>query len=701
MVSAGQIQFQAAPGGSVLAYTVANGYPDATEGFEVLDLARRGSAGWSSEQLTPPTLTPPTSAGGSGQSGAVKALSSDLGCAVVGSVARLAPGASASLVEAGGANLYRQDTLTGSYGAITSLSPINAEEGAGGATGVVQNEYELVGVSPDCERIVFRTPYAYPGIPIVAGAARQIYEWDHGSIRNVAIIPGPGGTGEPVPAESLPGAMDEAPTNGVPLAKKRPTDYWHAVSTSGARSVFTAISRFGADSGTRAIFLRDADDPAVLAGTAPATDISQSETAVPNDGNSRFWTASTDGRRVFFTARYGLAGNGSSAGATTCANTPGGGVAQDSGAGCDLYEYDADAPAGERLTDLSPDTADTGGAGVAGVLDASDDGSRVYFAARGRLGAGGRSEAENLESGTYNVYLADAGSIDFVGLLGEAEVVAPRGRALIDTTGGSWNSDGTPDGGALVFESSLGGASGASPSVYLFSVVDGATLCVSCRRDGLAPFTERALVPLILSNLHGDTTRPTSLTGNGRTYFYSFDPLAIGAVEGERNLYQWEHGQVSLIATEPESVPRGFGTPTQNFFGDVSADGSDVYFSTPLAFVGGDLDERWDVYDARVGGGFAEPAAPALPCDASTEGACNSGAADVPPATVPATSSFVGPPNPAVKQHKPRKKGKHHRRKHGKKGKRGKQQKQRSHGKQKHERVLKAGRANGKRRAAK
>ena len=109
---------------------------------------------------------------------------------------------------------------------------------------------------------------------------------------------------------------------------------------------------------------------------------------------------------------------------------PFGGLSRSSGEGCDLYEYDEDAPAGERLVDLSPDQTDPAGAGVAGVLDASEDGSYVYFAARGRLGGAGRTEADNLTAGSFNLYLAHAGATRFVGLLGESETVAagPRQR---------------------------------------------------------------------------------------------------------------------------------------------------------------------------------------------------------------------------------------------------------------------------------
>jgi hypothetical protein len=664
-----QIEFQAAPGGSALAYTTVFGYPEATVGDAAVYLGRRGSNGWNSEQLSPPTLASP---GAGAINGRFNVLSPDLGCGVVESYAPLAPGAPASIVEAGGTNLFRRDGAGGSYSVITSLPPSNPPvswqaAAQAGAT------YEVIGMSPDCGRIVFRGPYRYPGIPSVDDSSSQLYEWDRGTLRNVAVIPGPGGLDEPVPTEAIPGAMDENPESGK-LGGKSLTDYWHAISANGTRSIFTAVSRFGGDLGRRALFLRDVIAPGVQVGNVPATDVSQSETATANDGNSRYWTSSSDGNRIFFTARYGLAANGSSSGATGCVNAPYGGLDQSSGEGCDLYEYDVDAPVGEHLTDLSADTVDPAGAGVAGVLDTSEDGSHVYFVARGRLGGAGRTEADNLGAGTFNVYLASAGTTRFVGLLGEGETViaSNAARALVNVaiSGGEWTSRSSPDGETLAFESSLG-VPGEVSEVYLYSASAGSVVCASCRHDGLPPSAEHRLPAMIgaaAGNPEEELYRPVVLTANGRVYFYSYDPLAPGAVEGDRNLYQWEHGQVSLIAVEPATLPRAFtGDPSGNFFGGASTAGGDVYFATPESLIGTDRDGRWDVYDAREGGGFPEPPPAAPPCDAVVEGACNPGSSPEPNSTAPATTGFTGPSNPSAKKKNEHAKKKHHKRKHHKK----------------------------------
>jgi hypothetical protein len=70
-----------------------------------------------------------------------------------------------------------------------------------------------------------------------------------------------------------------------------------------------------------------------------------------------------------------------------------------------------------------------------------------------------------------------------------------------------------------------------------------------------------------------------------------------------------------------------------------------VYFATPKQMNWEDTDQRADLYVARVGGGFAQPAAP-TPCDPLTEGSCGSSAAS-PPALgdFAASSVFQGQGN--------------------------------------------------------
>ena len=63
-------------------------------------------------------------------------------------------------------------------------------------------------------------------------------------------------------------------------------------------------------------------------------------------------------------------------------------TANASASGADLYEYDLNAPRGSRLSDLTADPNTGQAANVAMVIGASEDGSYVYFAAAGALAPG-------------------------------------------------------------------------------------------------------------------------------------------------------------------------------------------------------------------------------------------------------------------------------------------------------------------------
>ena len=94
--------------------------------------------------------------------------------------------------------------------------------------------------------------------------------------------------------------------------------------------------------------------------------------------HSAFWTASGDGSRVFFTdeSRVDEGCDSASSGEP------------------DLYEYDLEAPEGERLSDVSLSAKPEPGvhADVQGVVGTSEDGSYVYFVADGMLAEGDRSK---------------------------------------------------------------------------------------------------------------------------------------------------------------------------------------------------------------------------------------------------------------------------------------------------------------------
>ncbi len=629
---AADMQFQAGTAGQDIAYSIASGLPNSTAGTEVLYRGTRTASGWLVSQLSPPALTSSKLRGASSQSSRTRALSDDLSCGVVVSPELLSADAPAFSVEEGGAILYRR-AADGTYAAISNLPPSNTKTpGIENLEALEQEEYLVVGMSQDCNRGVFRSRYQYPGIP-GAGNTR-LYEWNNGVLENVGMVPGPGG---PEVAGATPGALGPE-TGADPGASGTAGNFWRSVSADGSRVIFTALSKAGGDEGRRAVFLREDGGTAV--------DISQSETATPANG-ALYQTASKDGSRIFFLANYGL----------TAVSSPGPGTASCAGTAapvqCDLYEYNVNAPLGARLRNLSADLSgpDPAGAVVAGVLDTSDDGSRVYFAAQGQLdGSEGKSYAENVSAETFSLYLSDAGAVRFVGTVRRSDLLSPAAGVLISQHS-AWASRATPLGSHLLFASSAnvtGYAPGGAVEVYRYSLAGDVTECISCRHDELPSVAGSDFAPLA-SETSGSSNAlhpPVSISSDGaELFFLSQNDLATGAVEGQPNLYGWEHNQVFFVATEPVDLFE------EMKFAGADSDASDAYFTTPVGLVPADVDGRPDMYDIRVEGGFPPPVAPTPPCDPLAEATCQGPLAPAAGSPVPPPSSLLrGPGNEPVQK---------------------------------------------------
>lgn len=640
------LQMQAAPSGSSVAYQEAYGYPETTsDAGEVLYLAERGSSGWASLQLSSSSTGVNQANSGFGSNGYNLYLSKDLNCGFLSSVSELTPDTPTETMERGGINLFRWSSK-GGYTLITKRVPVNLE-----SPEVEENlnstTISVIGASQDCSRVVFASRYEYAGIPYTGGGATHepgLYEWNNGTMHSIGFVPSSSG-----------------PVISAPVYPGGQRAYHGAIPESGELNIFTAASKVGGDSGREAVFAEKIGQTAV--------DISQSQGSKPNNGNSVFQTATEDGAYIFFIARYGLAPNSISSGLPEACNSG-------SGAGCDLYRYSTQ---NGTLTDLSVDTnqLDTAGASVIGVLDASEDGSYIYFAARGQLVPDqGNTFAQNSSgSGAYNIYLAHGGALSFVasvpagnvteGESGPGLLVSPPSVGANKT----WSSRTTANGKYLIFQSTgnvTGYNSGGALEVYRYSAEANSTVCVSCRTDGQPSVASQSLSLHPLPGRKGGSfnynhPRTTISADGSRIFFRSQDVLAPGAISGQINLYEWEHGQVTFIAGR---APREAGRNAEVEILGMSTDGDTLFFSTPQSLLPADSDERMSVYAARVGGGFPSTSAPIVPCEPLKEDSCQ-GTASVPPSAANAASASIGGPG-NIKSQSRRKKHAKHRKKHAK-----------------------------------
>lgn len=223
----------------------------------------------------------------------------------------------------------------------------------------------------------------------------------------------------------------------------------------------------------------------------------------------------------------------------------------------------------------------------------------------------------------------------------------------------------TPDGNSLIFGTDAplpGFNSGGYQQVYRYDIPTEEISCISCPPETVSPEGPAEIAHASTSEpgVWGDgklrDSRGMSTDGN-RVFFDSPDPLVPQDANGVRDVYMWEDGQISLISTGRSG--------RDSYLLDNSESGNDVFFATAEGLAPEDTDGAYDVYDARVGGGFKVANPPA---------SCSSGCQtteSAPGYTDAGSSTFSGAGN--AKPH--HKKKAHHKKKSNKKSKHSKQAK--------------------------
>jgi hypothetical protein len=640
-------------------------------------LAHRGPDGWHVSPASAPTPIRTTAAANS----ASYEFSSDLSRRLATVIAQpLAEGATPEVT-----NLFAVDQA-GAYSWVNDMPPavklpeecpVPSRESA---CFQLVDLMAFAGASEDFQHVLFE----YKGsLPDPETLYRSDFENGSWHVSPVDTLP----DGQPAPGGSTAGSGSRTnySSNGVAVDNR----VINAMSADGANVIFQAVSDEGepneaGQAGMTQVYDSVGRGPTIkLSAPAPGA-----TPAHPGAGPATFWAASTDGSRVFFTSRAEL---------TTPSNTGPGHE------GNDLYEYSF--AGGGTLTDLTVDSSGAG-ARVLGVLNASDDGSTIYFVARGELSPGeGQAGEPNLyviRNGGAPIFIATLNNEDFgnweaYGLLNGLPVQEgrPGGTVL--------QSYVTPDGDNIAFTSrqqlptsnfpggydNLNPRTGtAEPEVYEYSAVTRELVCVSCNPSGAAPVGASMLAGIErpganqeagrTQNSASHLVRPVSADG-GRVFFNSGDPLVPGIPVSNTvgKVFEFERAGVGGC-TNPTGCVNLISSPTpvrEAVFLEADESGQNVFFSSGDRLTGSDQDNSLDVYDARVGGGFPEPTVQP-PCEA--EGCRGPGSSATPVTTNSPTSSFKGPGNGKkkappkkcrkgqVKKHKRCVKRKHHKKHHGK-----------------------------------
>jgi WD40-like Beta Propeller Repeat len=412
-------------------------------------------------------------------------------------------------------------------------------------------------------------------------------------------------------------------------------DVWHAMSADGSRVVFTRIegAQNQLEEKTAGLYVRvngEQEQQSPLGSHGECTVATDACTVEIASGAARYWGASANGEKVFYTE------NG------------------------DLYEYAL--PPGQVTGGRT--TALTTGGEVQGVAQISEDGSYVYFVAGEVLENEHREILKNASGvepspGTDNLYLSHEGTLAFIATLSEEDrhdwnkgpeqnqaVVSPNGNRLAFTSEASLTGYDNQQAAEKECEGETAIAllveNKKCLEVYLYDAETNTLVCASCNPSGARPVGGAALSQGGQAERSGDY-RPRALLEDGALFFDSSDALVPHASDGRENVYEFEDGHVYAIS----NVAGG----QESFFLDASPDGQDVFFGSSDQLLPEDTGDNVVVWDARADGGFPVTVA-APPC--TTAEACRTASPPTPGVYGPPPSATfsgpgnVSPPPPAV-----------------------------------------------------
>jgi hypothetical protein len=252
-------------------------------------------------------------------------------------------------------------------------------------------------------------------------------------------------------------------------------------------------------------------------------------------------------------------------------------------------------------TNTATDLTTTFIGSVQGVLGTSDDGDSVYY-----LDGTGLALWRN---GVVTPIAESVAPDSYPPTTGTARVSAD-GRHLLFVSSAYELTD---------YDSRDANTGIPAPEVYLFTApgaINSGSVCVSCNPYGERPTGAASLPAASPNGTDGLVSyKPRVLSADSRRVFFdTFDALASQDTNEAKDVYQWEergsgncvrpNGCVSLISS-------GRAENGASFL-DASLDGSDAFFLTDGSLVPSDPG-AYDVYDARVGGGYPLPPS-VVPC---------------------------------------------------------------------------------------
>jgi len=282
----------------------------------------------------------------------------------------------------------------------------------------------------------------------------------------------------------------------------------------------------------------------------------------------------------------------------------------------------------------SGETISFAGGGEVTVVNVSADGSAAYLVSPDKLTSAPNPLGDRAVAGAENLYLSREGAISFVGTVsardvqGEGANVLHNGLGLWFRAVKGWTptespgrfaidpSRSTAEGSVLLFQSDADltpyEADGAR-QIYRYDAAANQLACLSCNPTGASPGGDALLQEVTESAAEPQPNTAydlvLNLAANGRrAFFQSPDPLVAADTDGLQDVYEWEANGVGSCG-EPNGclylISSGQSGKV-NYLYAASASGDDVFFRTSDLLVPADKEAIPSIYDARVGGGFAE-----------------------------------------------------------------------------------------------
>jgi hypothetical protein len=448
------------------------------------------------------------------------------------------------------------------------------------------SKIEPVGASPDLGTVYFWSqPTLLPQDAARAGGPGWgMYEYDNGVLKPAGTLPdGSESAGGAAPASAATPSRDNFNLN-------TPENTSNQVSRDGSTMLFVSpdpgpdptlgptTQLYVRRGGHSTLVSHDENHVAAPSGVSPVQGLSAS--ALGQGFPRQYVYGSPDGKKVIFQSLDSLTSGAPNDGSQKA------------------YMYDVDTETVSYLQEV-------GGTVFAG----SDDNSRFLFKDATRIAIWDRGTVKTIAPATPRAQMSPARA-------------TASGSVFAFTTGAA--IPGFNHGSVL--------------QVYRYDVAAGKLSCVSCPPDGIAPTgdahlsNDDILGPPFSPDGELVGTRGMSVDGR-RVFVDTLDALVPRDTNGRRDVYEWTPNGVSLISSGRSSV--------DSVLLDSSVSGDDVFFATSEGLDPGDTDLSYDVYDARVGGGFKRADVSASCVSDGCQGAPTR------PSSLPASgsTSFVGSGN--------------------------------------------------------